>query len=357
GWNKKEAGWITPVGLTGDTHIVIRNIETTEDSSLYLLPINPSEGEYFLLEYRNPTSAGKFDKIDSDFSVYFWPYLTFGGDSLDRGLLITHVHDSLGANYWRINSGTPTYAHYTVAVEDAGYNPDYDASHNPEGHVTDSSQWWYPYESRRAAPFSNDVTGQNIFSPSTYPNSDGYSGSSGITVRVDSIVNDRLYAYVYAPIPAFSLLSPSDSVFVPYKVTFQWANPDPWGELEYDLYVSTSPNFNPDSTVIHSGLSLNSYNDSLAIGRYYWKVRAFNPSIQKWSTQTRTFLSAKRGDANGDTRVTVSDVVYLINYLFKSGPPPIPEQIVGDANCDGKATVSDVVYLINYLFKSGPPPC
>lgn len=30
---------------------------------------------------------------------------------------------------------------------------------------------------------------------------------------------------------------------------------------------------------------------------------------------------------------------------------------IGDVNCDGKVTVSDVVYLINYLFKGGPPPC
>jgi hypothetical protein len=61
------------------------------------------------------------------------------------------------------------------------------------------------------------------------------------------------------------------------------------------------------------------------------------------------------GDANGDGKVTVSDVVYLINYLFKGGPAPIG-MYTGDANCDGKVTVSDVVYLINYLFKGGPPP-
>jgi hypothetical protein len=28
-----------------------------------------------------------------------------------------------------------------------------------------------------------------------------------------------------------------------------------------------------------------------------------------------------------------------------------------DCNCDGKVTVSDVICLINYLFKCGPPPC
>ncbi|MCJ7577511.1 MAG: dockerin type I domain-containing protein [candidate division Zixibacteria bacterium] len=28
-----------------------------------------------------------------------------------------------------------------------------------------------------------------------------------------------------------------------------------------------------------------------------------------------------------------------------------------DVNPDGKIDVSDVVYLINYLFIGGPPPC
>jgi hypothetical protein len=62
------------------------------------------------------------------------------------------------------------------------------------------------------------------------------------------------------------------------------------------------------------------------------------------------------GDANGDGKVTISDVVYLINYLFKGGPPPIPLK-AGDANSDGKETVSDVIYTVNYLFKGGLQPC
>ena len=62
-----------------------------------------------------------------------------------------------------------------------------------------------------------------------------------------------------------------------------------------------------------------------------------------------------RGDANGDKKLTVSDVIYMINYLFKGGPEPVPIQSA-DCNCDTKVTVSDVVYLINYLFKGGPAP-
>lgn len=62
------------------------------------------------------------------------------------------------------------------------------------------------------------------------------------------------------------------------------------------------------------------------------------------------------GDANEDGKRTVSDAVYLVNYLFKGGTAPVPVLRSGDCNCDGKVTVADVVYLINYLFKGGPPP-
>jgi len=64
-----------------------------------------------------------------------------------------------------------------------------------------------------------------------------------------------------------------------------------------------------------------------------------------------------RGDANGDGKWTVGDAVYLINYLFRGGPVPVPVLQTGDCNCDSKVTVADVVYLINYLFKGGPKPC
>lgn len=69
------------------------------------------------------------------------------------------------------------------------------------------------------------------------------------------------------------------------------------------------------------------------------------------------------GDANHDQKVTVSDVVFMINYLFKGGPGPWL-RMAADANGDTPdagcslptVTVSDVVYLVNYLFKGGPEP-
>ena len=62
------------------------------------------------------------------------------------------------------------------------------------------------------------------------------------------------------------------------------------------------------------------------------------------------------GDANGDQKIDLGDVVYLVNYLFKDGSPPDPLE-AGDANCDGTVDLGDVVYLVNYLYREGPPPC
>ena len=61
------------------------------------------------------------------------------------------------------------------------------------------------------------------------------------------------------------------------------------------------------------------------------------------------------GDADGDEDITVGDAVYLINYVFKSGPEPTI-MVAADATNDGAVNVGDVVYLISYVFKNGPAP-
>lgn len=63
------------------------------------------------------------------------------------------------------------------------------------------------------------------------------------------------------------------------------------------------------------------------------------------------------GDANGDGEVNVGDAVYIINYVFKGGPPPTPYTTCsGDANGDCETNVGDAVYIINYVFKGGASP-
>jgi hypothetical protein len=94
-------------------------------------------------------------------------------------------------------------------------------------------------------------------------------------------------------------------------------------------------------------------------GTYYYKVRAkdLQDQIGFWSNVEdvvvlETFI---RGDADGDGQINISDVIYLINYLFINGPEPVPFE-AGDANNDGEVNISDVIYLLQYLFSGGPPP-
>ncbi len=61
------------------------------------------------------------------------------------------------------------------------------------------------------------------------------------------------------------------------------------------------------------------------------------------------------GDADGSGIVDVADVLYMLNYLFRQGPPPISFR-AGDANCDNDLGILDPLYLLNYLYRNGPSP-
>ncbi len=66
----------------------------------------------------------------------------------------------------------------------------------------------------------------------------------------------------------------------------------------------------------------------------------------------------RSGDANASGNINISDVVYLINYIFAGGPAPKPYAICsGDANCNCLVNISDAVYLVNYIFIGGQAPC
>ncbi|UCD95625.1 MAG: hypothetical protein JSU69_01130 [Candidatus Zixiibacteriota bacterium] len=61
------------------------------------------------------------------------------------------------------------------------------------------------------------------------------------------------------------------------------------------------------------------------------------------------------GDADGSGTINILDAACLINYLYKTGPPPEPPE-AGDADGSGKIDLLDVTYLIDYLYRNGPPP-
>jgi hypothetical protein len=62
------------------------------------------------------------------------------------------------------------------------------------------------------------------------------------------------------------------------------------------------------------------------------------------------------GDVNGDELVNISDAIYLVDYIFNSGPAPEP-MACGDCNCDDIVNITDATYLIAWIFSGGPEPC
>jgi len=62
------------------------------------------------------------------------------------------------------------------------------------------------------------------------------------------------------------------------------------------------------------------------------------------------------GDANGDSVVTMDDVLFLQAFYFDCGPCPYP-CLASDVNCDGSVDIADIVYLAQFLNSTGPEPC
>jgi hypothetical protein len=106
--------------------------------------------------------------------------------------------------------------------------------------------------------------------------------------------------------------------------------------------------------IVGKGDSLKVAKDCLCHPEVYFAIKGLDdrPNYSEISNIARF----QCGDASGDGVVDASDLVYLLNYLFASGPPPNP-LAVGDVTCDGIVDISDVVYLLNYLFIHGPQPC
>lgn len=71
---------------------------------------------------------------------------------------------------------------------------------------------------------------------------------------------------------------------------------------------------------------------------------------------TVTACLAKAGDANSSNQVNLADIIFVVNYVFKSGTAPSP-LCRGDANgSSGAPNLTDIIYLVNRIFKGGPPP-
>jgi hypothetical protein len=58
------------------------------------------------------------------------------------------------------------------------------------------------------------------------------------------------------------------------------------------------------------------------------------------------------GDTYPDQSIDITDVVWLIDYVYGSAPAPCPNW-AGDWNSDRKVNLIDISQMVNFLFKGG----
>ncbi len=168
------------------------------------------------------------------------------------------------------------------------------------------------------------------------------------------------------------LLAPgNDAIEVAPAPIFDWATTWKEDDDRYTIEVSRSPSFT--SLVLSETLEESYYPSAVTLddGAYYWRVKAHKIStaevsdyseVWKFRIGTPCCLDI-RGNANNDLedKVNVSDVSYLLAYLFgiPAGPAPVClEEGNVNGDLDEKTNVSDVSYLVAYLFgiPTGPAP-
>ncbi|MCB2229095.1 right-handed parallel beta-helix repeat-containing protein [bacterium] len=162
---------------------------------------------------------------------------------------------------------------------------------------------------------------------------------------------------------AFTCLSPpsgADSNKILYDLLpqFRWSTSvdgDPYDTVRYSLILSTD-NI-PDFVTIADSLTDTVFPvvDSVQFGRRYsWYVESFDLTGNRTtSSDTLVFWTWLLGDVTHNHSSDLSDLIYLVNYLFLGGPA-IQPAFVGDVTADCSVDLSDLIHYVNMLFLGGP---
>ena len=155
----------------------------------------------------------------------------------------------------------------------------------------------------------------------------------------------------------FQLVNPPDDGNMCSPDTFDFVWTRAGEDVFYTLQYAEDSNFTTGVVTVED-LEDTTYEVELPRGTYYWHVKVETLCGRELPYQDPPFgfYVFESGDATNDGLVDLSDVIWILNYLYKSGPEPEPLQS-GDANCDGIVDIADGVWLLNYLFKAGSPPC
>jgi hypothetical protein len=116
--------------------------------------------------------------------------------------------------------------------------------------------------------------------------------------------------------------------------------------------LNSSGGTTPDEVAVTVDIS------ALAAGSYFDSVTVSSDTASNSPVRGYVDLLVFRCgdiDNNGDGP-NIADLDYLVDFLFRSGPPP-EVMVASDVNgSGGLPNIADLDYLVSYLFRNGPPP-
>jgi hypothetical protein len=269
------------------------------------------------------------------------------------GYLVVYVTEAASSLGWKDKRGKlMTHAFLDYAIRESVYV-------EPGDTFTDSTTWMgYQHTNGMGQTFAG-ITRTNttviaaVFNPQWYQ---GYSNPpSGYPFNA-YYVDDAAAAWINVPpdVPNDSLPQDSARAVSPY-LDLRWTCIDSnyLDQVVYDVYFGT---VNPPPFVVSKTSAVYDPGTMPFGTTYYWRIVAKDNSGDSTVSPLWTFTTIARGDCNADGRRNISDVLYLVNYLFKYGDQPNPLEI-GNVDCDTQVSTNDIIYLIDYFFKGGPAIC
>jgi hypothetical protein len=151
-----------------------------------------------------------------------------------------------------------------------------------------------------------------------------------------NLLNGGSAATVEARLPAGSLLSPAENLRV--AIVRLAGKVDPGAKCRISFAEAGSPAVVPAITTTAAETKAAACGGSL-------EVAAIGPPAP-------TF---RRGDADANSRLELTDPVRLLGYAFLGDPKPECLD-AADVDDSGETDISDAIYSLSYQFLGGPPP-
>lgn len=304
-------------------------------------------------EDRGPTPSNPFGHL------YALSHLTVDSTSNDSYCYATGIGTNRDST---LGFTTEWFApkHIDSADFYIGYFKIYKGVNNPTGVVTDltvayAADWDVPADSafRNTGGFDEDL--QLVYQRGfgTPTNLNRYGGIAAVRDDIQPIPAGFVWTNAYSvyPVSGFE----NDTVWKAISTVGGYQIPSTTEDMNSILVVGRNETINGalNDTLGFAIIFAGQQNGSVAnLKSVVVKARRF---LCDHVAASSFFCSCPYGDADGNGIVNISDVVFLISFIFSGGPSPTPS-CQGDADRNGFTNVSDAVYLINCIFAGGPCP-